>query len=100
MAVFTDGGSNSFSATKSAADSLKKKAVIISVGIGTGINEAELNEISTDGTYSGLDDYDEIEALVGEILQETCSDQGFSIGYKIMAIFISEPRRNRSDRVI
>ena len=81
MAVFTDGGSNSFSATVNAADNLKKKAVIISVGIGSGINTDELDAISTDGKHSGLDDYDEIEALVNEILQETCSDQGFL--YKI-----------------
>ena len=74
VAVFTDGQSNSYSDTVAAANRLKNKATIISIGIGSGAKADELNAISTDGTHYLLDDFDEIEALVGEILQETCSD--------------------------
>ena len=55
--VFTDGRSNSPSATTLAAAELQKNATVFSFAIGTNINADELNAIATSGQYTQIKDF-------------------------------------------
>ena len=68
VVVFTDGASNDPADTIVAADKLKNKATVFSVGIGSNLNLEELKAISSSGDVLELKNFDEIDTFVQSIM--------------------------------
>uniref|UniRef100_K1PKC1 Collagen alpha-6(VI) chain n=1 Tax=Magallana gigas TaxID=29159 RepID=K1PKC1_MAGGI len=72
--VLTDGESTTPTETAAAADRLHKMGIkVISIGIGKGANQAELEAIATDPQHVyRVDDYDALHSLMMNIETTTC----------------------------
>ncbi len=81
VVLFTDGGSNMGANVITEADLLKNQGVsIFTVGVGSAINHAELNAISSIplSTYKKtIANYQDIYAAINEIGQTACSTPAF-----------------------
>lgn len=84
LIVITDGASNEDEhLTISTANAIKKRGVsIISIGIGSAINQSELNGMAsnTDLVYN-VENYENIFGLVGDILKTICKQSSKMILY-------------------
>jgi uncharacterized protein with von Willebrand factor type A (vWA) domain len=74
--VITDGESNDRLYTQHAADNAKSDGIILfSVGVGSRVNNGELNYMATKPTCTHVftvSGYDEIKALKEEVIQSSC----------------------------
>jgi len=69
LVVFTDGRSNAPNQTIIAANKLKTKATIFSVGIGK-LEKRELNAIASKGKYLKITKFEEIKDLIQNIMND------------------------------
>lgn len=76
--VLTDGESTTPTETAAAADRLHKMGIkVISIGIGKGANQAELEAIATDPQHVyRVDDFDALHSLMMNIETTTCGYNG------------------------
>ncbi|XP_062581120.1 collagen alpha-4(VI) chain-like [Saccostrea cucullata] len=87
--VLTDGSSTSPTATVAAADKLHKMGIeVISIGVGSGANKAELEAIATDPQHVfKVDNFDDLHSVMSNIESSTC---GFNVceGNKADIVFL------------
>lgn len=98
--IFTDGYSNSESATKIAADKLKGDGVIVfSVGITMYVNDRELEYIATDPKtdyYMKIANYNQLLIEVNRITERICGVPLFTIVGKTVTIEDSPQNQQRN----
>ena len=76
VVVFTDGRSQNTADTILAAERLKNKATVFSIGIGSNLNLEELKAISSSGEVLELNGFDEIDTFVQSIMgsEDVCGE--------------------------
>jgi hypothetical protein len=86
LVLFTDGGSNMGVNVITEADLLKNQDVsIFTVGVGSGINHAELNAVSSKPvtTFKKLiSNYKDLYAAINQITQTACGTPAFIVPSK------------------
>lgn len=80
VVVLTDGASTRPTKTIAAADRLHKMGIeVISIGVGSGANKAELEAIATDPQHVyRVDDFNGLQALMTNIESSTCGYNGMN----------------------